>query len=412
MSNVLADEATAHTWQFSVRHLLITLGLAGLVLAPVHYFGGVYLFSAVCSMALILICAATYRVTAIGAVGIAFLAVFVGVVLAVVIFTFLVHAFFNLVACVVLAVARVRVRAFATVLCLTMFAVYAFAIYSGFAEMRKLAGLKAIFPFKSLSDRLAFENQNPPSNPVQLNPVVDKNLDEQDNRLDRRYWISRAWVLEQLHEHTTEQFSRAAGFGLMRLPSIRTEIVQLEPRTPLRMPAGVDASPPFQSLHQSAVRNFVDPERLGYIRSRSEISGFESHGLSSLDTSGAEKSAASPNWQVTRLELVSLLRHREPRVYVAKSMPDMDKLADVPTRPLNSFEEKSLPQLLAQTDVVTDQKPDHIQMLGSLRAGKTCLECHTGNRGKLLGAFSYELRPIASNERKAAATELDSSGRN
>jgi hypothetical protein len=123
------------------------------------------------------------------------------------------------------------------------------------------------------------------------------------------------------------------------------------------------------------------------------VSGFESHGLSSLKSDRCE-SAANANWQVTRLELVSLLRQREPRVYVSASMPEMDKLADVPTRSLSSFEEKSLPQLVAQKDVVTDQQPNHIQMLGSLRAGKTCLECHSGERGKLLGAFSYELVPI------------------
>jgi len=30
-------------------------------------------------------------------------------------------------------------------------------------------------------------------------------------------------------------------------------------------------------------------------------------------------------------------------------------------------------------------------MLGSLRAAKQCLECHTAKRGDLLGAFSYVL---------------------
>jgi hypothetical protein len=31
-------------------------------------------------------------------------------------------------------------------------------------------------------------------------------------------------------------------------------------------------------------------------------------------------------------------------------------------------------------------------MLGSLRATKHCLQCHSGSRGSLLGAFSYRLR--------------------
>ncbi len=73
----------------------------------------------------------------------------------------------------------------------------------------------------------------------------------------------------------------------------------------------------------------------------------------------------------------------------------MDQIATVPHRPLNDFEFAALPKLAAQEDVVVDQKTNQIQMLGALRASKTCLECHQGQRGKLLGAFSYELTPIA-----------------
>ena len=60
----------------------------------------------------------------------------------------------------------------------------------------------------------------------------------------------------------------------------------------------------------------------------------------------------------------------------------------------------SIHRVIAQDDVVVDQTPERIQMLGALRAGKTCLECHEGQRGKLLGAFSYELTPIATPPNK------------
>jgi hypothetical protein len=33
-------------------------------------------------------------------------------------------------------------------------------------------------------------------------------------------------------------------------------------------------------------------------------------------------------------------------------------------------------------------------MLGAVRAGNDCLQCHNGPRGKLLGAFSYEFRGL------------------
>ena len=35
------------------------------------------------------------------------------------------------------------------------------------------------------------------------------------------------------------------------------------------------------------------------------------------------------------------------------------------------------------------------RMLGSIRSTKQCIACHGGERGVLLGAFSYTLRPAS-----------------
>jgi hypothetical protein len=417
MDTNLAAPAGAPRWRFSLKHLLLALALASLLLAPAHYFGGIYLVSISFSLTLILICALLYRATAIGSVAVSFVGVFLGFGLAMVFLTFGIHAFFNCLACLVLAIARVRTKTFAIGLSLIMFAVYGFAIYSGIDEMRDLFALKRRFPFESLSSRLAFENRSAvteptPDQPIQLVSAVATNLDEQDKRFDTQYrYASHTWALQQLHENTAEQFARAAGFGLMRMPSVRLELVRFEPRTPIQLPVPVAFSSPqpadsiLQLLHNSALINFINPERTPYIRSRDEVAGFEAHLLSSLAGEGP-KPKRDPDWQVVRLELVSLLRHAEPRVYVAENLPEMDKLADVPNRPLNAFEQSALPQLVTQQDAVVDQKPDRIEMLGALRAGEKCLECHRGARGKLLGAFSYSLTPLpAPNtdaEKKAA----------
>jgi hypothetical protein len=47
--------------------------------------------------------------------------------------------------------------------------------------------------------------------------------------------------------------------------------------------------------------------------------------------------------------------------------------------------------LQSDEDVVIDESVDHIRMVGSLRAAKSCLACHSVHRGDLLGAFTYEL---------------------
>jgi hypothetical protein len=94
------------------------------------------------------------------------------------------------------------------------------------------------------------------------------------------------------------------------------------------------------------------------------------------------------------LELVSLLRHDEPRVYLAETLPAMDELQNVPHRALNEFEAEALLKLESQEDIVVAKHPRQLQMLGALRAGNSCVECHECGHGKLLGAFSYELIPI------------------
>jgi hypothetical protein len=58
---------------------------------------------------------------------------------------------------------------------------------------------------------------------------------------------------------------------------------------------------------------------------------------------------------------------------------------------MDSFEKRSLNRMRAGEDVIIEPGGHRIRMLGSLRATKQCLECHSVDRGELLGAFSYEL---------------------
>ena len=92
---------------------------------------------------------------------------------------------------------------------------------------------------------------------------------------------------------------------------------------------------------------------------------------------------------------VGIVRYRwsVPVAYVSENLPRMDELQNAPTRPLDEFERQSLRRLRTDEDVVVDDAPSRIRMLGSLRAAKDCLACHSGPRGALLGALSYELLP-------------------
>ena len=55
-------------------------------------------------------------------------------------------------------------------------------------------------------------------------------------------------------------------------------------------------------------------------------------------------------------------------------------------------------RLRSDEDIVIGAATQRIRMLGSLRAAKQCLDCHTVQRGELLGALTYELAPIGDYE--------------
>ncbi len=96
-------------------------------------------------------------------------------------------------------------------------------------------------------------------------------------------------------------------------------------------------------------------------------------------------------WQTRRMNLVSLLKSPQPAVYESENVPAMQELVNAKTRPLDKFEAGALKRLRDGEELVTASQTNRILMLGSVRATKRCLECHSVQRGELLGAFSYEL---------------------
>jgi hypothetical protein len=402
-TSVTASPASFH---FNLKTLLLAVAAVALILAPVQWFGAEYLITACFSVALVAACVIAYRDTAPGwSMLPAGFGVFIGFILVFGLLVFFFHALANIVVCLILMVVPVRRRTFAYALMGTATAVYAFFIWEGVDGIRRLEALRDQYPLRSIANRLEFEetaNLGKPSSvePIALAPSVDQALDAQDDGLQGRY-AGRSWALRELHEDIYTQFAHAAGFGVIRMEGISARVLLLpqipENENAYPIPAGkislVPARSELNETHRAALLDFADPAQMGYVRSREEVAGFTAHAVRRLDQECCGESHPGP-WQIDRLELVSILRSAEPRVYIADSPPSMDKLKDLPTRPLNEFESKALTQLFSQEDVVVDQQPTRIQMVGALRAGKTCLECHEGQRGKLLGAFSYELTPV------------------
>lgn len=96
-------------------------------------------------------------------------------------------------------------------------------------------------------------------------------------------------------------------------------------------------------------------------------------------------------WHQESMELIGLLKHAAPVVYVTPNLPKMDELYKVRTEPLNTFEQRAIEQLKshASLDVIVQQAPNEVRVVGALRAADNCLGCHSVKNGDLLGALTY-----------------------
>jgi hypothetical protein len=287
--------------------------------------------------------------------------------------------------------------------------------------------LREKYPFVSLADRLDYERDRSAAKPPSVSPQVERRLAARERPTGRRRPPEltelgiRAESLKQLHSDEVEKFVSRPGFGLSRnlrpdpeyLPLVRlpprplasAEIdppsaelpVSLPIKTPLA-PAGPAALPALdrlESLHEIGLLSFLSSMRFGYVKDREHVAGFGSHGF--FDLPRLERLPPAPSvepteqWAMRRLELVSLLKHDTPRVYVSDSLPSMDELQEAPTRPLNTFETDAIPRLVESEDIVARATTNRIEMVGAIRAAKQCTACHEVQRGQLLGAFTYTL---------------------
>jgi hypothetical protein len=279
----------------------------------------------------------------------------------------------------------------------------------------------------SVAPRLAYEKSVRralvPRVPVTLTSSVESSLRETEQLEDevRDEYFGRIQSLKALHERRYDDFVRAAGFGVGRMPvprpgrADRPELTDIAFDGPSQ-PSDADWYERWHSLyregrggtpvdlHLLSRDDFLNPEGFGWIEARLvQVAGFVPHAFHEP----VRVENKPPEWAVERLELVSLLKFDSPRVYVLDHLPRMDQLSDddVPTRELDAFEQGSLSRLHRQDDVVVESMGAAIRMLGSLRAGQQCLECHSVQRGELLGAFSYVLREGTRGKERGASED-------
>lgn len=291
-----------------------------------------------------------------------------------------------------------------------LFSIGAWGIYLVYLFMPggRFDQLRAEYPLVSLAERLG--KQAPIPAPAPLPDEVETSLEILEKQLVtyRSIHRDRNLALKLLHENSVALFVAMPGFGVGRFefspdtpmkagkPYWHSPVPQPYPQSgpeeaesPRELERANDASKVLRrslgDLHLDAMVKFADSRGWGYARNRFETVGFEAHRFDEVPT------GSDGQWNIQSLELVSLLRHRPPAVYVSPNLPVMSELQEVPTRLLKPFERKGLEVLTAGEDLFIVYQPERTRMLGAVRATKHCTSCHDCNRGDLLGAFSYVL---------------------
>jgi hypothetical protein len=263
--------------------------------------------------------------------------------------------------------------------------------------------LRDRYPYASLAPRLAYEAR-PRSVPTRTEADTGR-LEGLERLLEGWGNGNRPASLAMIHGSAVQLFIDSPGFGPGRRlgPTPGRAAEKEYPPIPFDQeerasdptdnPA--ESSPPLTppqyalDSHSNGLVDFVNVPGFGHVLDRDHVAGFQPHQFRKRAYFWSDKG----HWLVRRLELVSLLKFEEPAVYVSDHLPRMDSLGDgTTTRPLDAFERNALESLRRGEDLIAVPGTRDVRLLGSIRAAKQCLACHTAERGELLGAFSYVLR--------------------
>jgi hypothetical protein len=312
-------------------------------------------------------------------------------------------------AIILLFIRVARVRSVRSIMRLTLAGVLITCVITGWfvaRQQQEFQRLRELYPFESMEERVPEPVVVGPRQP--LPGATEARLAKWESAANRypAGW-SRPEDLKMLHRKTVRLFINSPGFGVARaidLPSKydldgsmwdKGPIRQPVPRaSPSAIPAGLTPAPlpvadvKYGDLHLESVGQFAYPDQFGLVEDRRHVAGFLPHSFHHLPWQYEERI------KVETIDLVGLLLNPEPVAYVSADLPRMDELRKAPTRPLDEFESAGLQQLRDGEDLVGAESGEYVRMLGAVRNAKHCATCHGGERGDLLGAFSYVVRRV------------------
>jgi hypothetical protein len=218
-------------------------------------------------------------------------------------------------------------------------------------------------------------------------------------------FYSRQYHLKGLHSKSVESFIKSPGFGVSRMffPN-PARIDSLEPQSipfngeftvnrewenTLNYWGKGDSLVEAPRYHFDQLTDFVHPQTYGVELEPDQRIGFIPH---AFHFQPGNILHGDDQWKLNQLQLISLDRFEDPVAYVLDHLPRMDQLADiaVETRPLNNFESKAMKVLSKEGyELHSEIIENELFAVGAILAVESCLQCHSVDRGTVLGAFSY-----------------------
>jgi hypothetical protein len=210
-------------------------------------------------------------------------------------------------------------------------------------------------------------------------------------------YSTRTMALRDVHQEAVKKFSETEGLGVRRIPIFskemidqlkRSDEVPLQPEivgTTVAEPAATaeKIEDALKMLHRAGIGDFASPQDFGYVTDDGKrAAGFVPHRFTKTPP-------ADPRLRLKRIDLVGLLLHPKPVVYVSDKLPRMEELTAAPTRSPDDFEAKAMESLQKGAPLVVRETETGLRMVGAIRAATQCTACHGVQRGELLGAFSY-----------------------
>ncbi len=227
-----------------------------------------------------------------------------------------------------------------------------------------------------------------------------------------RQKTNRDGSFSELHDRLVGTFVNRPGQGQQRMRRFPDKEYFFPTREPIPQPERISTSQVHEAIehpielpdfdpsqrHRRSVLEFAFPFGWGWERGPNEIYGFQRHqfGKHSKNETrqiGDWSPGAEQGWRIASLELIGLLAHPKPTVYMTENLPRMDEAKAAPTRDPDEFETAGLKALAGGKELYFGRSRTEplLRMVGGLRAAKSCTACHGCREGELLGAFSYTL---------------------